>query len=257
MPQAGESRGSAEPFDLPGGPDAALLLHGLTGSPFEVRFLAERLAAAGMRCRAPRLAGHPDPRALAGTTWRQWVAGARDELLHLAGARRTFVVGCSMGALVACTLARDHPDRVRGLALLAPALRLQPLGVLAGLLGRLPGAWLWPPIPKRAGSDVRDQEMRRLNPCMEVMPLEAVGELLRFQEEVDRLLPEVRAPALVVLGAQDHTVARSGVERLAARLGSGPARLVVLPESWHLVGIDVERERCAEEVLRFLETIPA
>ncbi len=257
MPPADAARASAEPFDLRGGPDAALLLHGLTGSPFEVRFVAERLAAAGMRCRAPLLAGHPDPRALARTTWREWVAGARDELFRLAGTRRTFVVGCSMGALVACALAHDHPDRVQGLALLAPALRLPLLGVLGGLLGQAPGAALLPAIPKRAGSDVRDEEMRRLNPCMDQVPLQAVGELLRFQTEVDRLLPAVRTPALVVFGAQDHTVARSGAERLAARIGSGPARLVLLPESWHLVGIDVERERCAEEVRRFLESIPA
>ena len=257
MPQGGEPRGSAEPFDLAGGPDAVLLLHGLTGSPFEVRYLAERLAASGMRCRAPRMAGHPDPRQLARTPWWAWGAGARDELLRLAGARRTFVVGCSMGALVACALAHDHPDRVQGLALLAPALRLQPLGVLAGLLGRAPGASLWPAIPKRAGSDVRDPEMRRKNPCMDVMPLPAVGELARLQEEVDRLLPAVRAPAIVVAGAQDHTVALSGAERLSARIGSGPARLVVLQDSWHLVGIDVERDRCAEEVRRFLEGVAA
>ncbi len=257
MPQAGEPRGSAEPFDLPGGPDAVLLLHGLTGSPFEVRTLAERLAAAGMRCRAPRLAGHPDPRTLARTTWREWVAGGRDELLRLGGARRTFVVGSSMGALAACALAHDHPDRVQGLALLSPALRLRPLGALAGLLGRTPAPWLWPDVPKRAGSDVRDPEMRRRNPCMDVMPLAAVGELSRFQAEVDRLLPAVRAPAIVIAGAHDHTVALSGAERLAARIGSGPARLVVLPESWHLVGIDVERDRCAEEVWRFFEGIPA
>jgi carboxylesterase len=257
MPRAGEERGSAEPFDLPGGPDAVLLLHGLTGSPFEVRYLGERLAAAGMRCRAPRMAGHPDPRALARTRWRDWVAGARDELLGLAGARRTFVAGCSMGALAACALAHDHPDRVQGLALLAPALRLTLAGRLAGLVGRAPAAWLCPAIPKRGGSDVRDPEMRRLNPCMDAMPLAAVAELTRFQDEVDRMLPAVRAPAIAVAGGQDHTVAFSGVERLAARLGSGPARLVVLPESWHLVGIDVERDRCAEEVRRFFEGVPA
>lgn len=257
MPQEDAARGSPEPFDLRGGPDAVLLLHGLTGSPFEMRFLAERLAAAGMRCRGPLLKGHPDPRTLARTTWREWVAGARDELFRLAGARRTFAAGCSMGALVACALAHDHPDRVQGLVLLAPALRLRAAGVLGGLLGLAPGAFLLPAIPKRAGSDVRDEEMRRMNPCMDVMPLPAVGELLRFQAEVDRLLPAVRTPALVVFGAQDHTVTRSGAERLAARIGSGPAPLVLLPESWHLVGIDVERERCAEEARRFLESIPA
>ena len=250
-------RGSAEPFDLSGGPDAVLLLHGLTGSPFEMRYLADRLAAAGLRCLGPRMAGHPDPRALARTRWRDWVAGARDELVRLSGARRTFVAGCSMGALVACALAHDHPERVQGLALLAPALRLRLAGCLAGLVGRARAARRWPPLPKRGGSDVRDPEMRRRNPAMEVMPLAAVAELTRFQAEVDRLLPAVRAPAIAVAGGQDHTVAFSGVKRLAARLGGGPARLVVLPESWHLVGIDVERDRCAEEVRRFFEGIPA
>jgi carboxylesterase len=51
-------------------------------------------------------------------------------------------------------------------------------------------------------------------------------------------------------------VALSGARRLAERIGSGPARLVVLPESYHLVGIDVERDRCAEEILRFFQPIP-
>jgi hypothetical protein len=32
---------------------------------------------------------------------------------------------------------------------------------------------------------------------------------------------------------------------------------VVLRRSFHLVGIDVERDRCADEVLRFFESIPA
>src|SRR5512143_1445014 len=177
MPAA-EARASGEPFDLPGGPDAVLLLHGLTGSPFEVRYLAERLAEAGMRCRAPRLAGHPDPRLLARTRWRDWVAGARDELLRLGGARRTFVVGCSMGALVACALAHDHPDRVQGLVLLAPALELQLHGRLGALLARL-GPISRIVVPKEAGSDVRDPEMRERNraPTLGGVPLGAVAEL--------------------------------------------------------------------------------
>ncbi|MFL5261658.1 MAG: alpha/beta hydrolase, partial [Anaeromyxobacteraceae bacterium] len=113
------------PFDLPGGPDAVLLLHGLTGSPFEVRLVADRLHAAGYRCRGPVMPGHGgDPRALAGLAFARWVEGALRELAMLDGARRTFVVGCSMGALVACALAAAAPDRVQGLALLAPALRL-------------------------------------------------------------------------------------------------------------------------------------
>jgi len=245
-------------FDLPGGPDAVLLLHGLTGSPFEMRHLAERLHQRGMRCRGPVMPGHGgDPRALAGLAWPVWVEGARRELASLGRPRRTFVVGCSMGALVACALAHALPDRVDGLALLAPALRLSGGARLAGLLAlHTPLGGLLPPVPKLGGSDVRDREMRRDNPTMPAVPLQAVGELIDLARHVDALLPGIAAPALIVAGRHDHTVKLSGARRLARRIGSGPAKLVVLERSFHLVGIDVERGRCAEEVASFFEKIP-
>ncbi len=245
------------PFDRAGGPDAALLLHGLTGSPYELRHLAERLHRAGLRCLAPVMPGHGgDPRALLGLGWRDWVEGARRELRRLDGARQVAIVGCSMGALVACALAADEPRRVRALVLLAPALRLAAPGRLAALLGR--SALVrrrWPVVAKAGGSDVRDPDQRRANPGMPAVPLAAVSELVALAAHVERVLPAVRAPALVVAGGHDHTVRLSGARRIAARIGSGPARLIVLERSFHLVGIDVERDRCAEEAAAFVEGI--
>jgi carboxylesterase len=249
-------RSGGEPFDLAGGPDAVLLLHGLTGSPFEVRHVADRLHAAGYRCLGPLMPGHGgDPRALAGLSWATWVEGARGELAKLSGARRTFVVGCSMGALVACALAHALPERVDAVALLAPALRLSGTARLAALLARhTPLRRVF--VPKLGGSDVRDPVMRRANPTMRAVPLSAVGELDLFARHVDRLLPGVAAPALVVAGGKDHTVSLAGARRMARRLGAAGGRLVVLRRSFHLVGIDVERDRCAGEVLAFFDGIP-
>jgi len=258
VPASEQDRDAGLAFDLAGGPDAVLLLHGFTGSPFEMRYVAGRLAGAGMRCLGPVMAGHGgDARVLARTPRGEWIARARDELIRLDGARRTFVVGCSMGALVALALAHEEPGRVDGLALLAPAMRLKPAGRLAGLLGRTAAARLFPIVRKRAGSDVSDPEMRRRNTCMDAVPLAGVAELERLAADVDRLLPRVTVPALVVAGGMDHTVALSGARRIARRIGSGPARLVVLPRSWHLVGIDVERDRCADEILQFFASLPA
>lgn len=243
-------------FELPGGPDAVLLLHGLTGSTFEMTHVARRLAADGMRCLAPVMAGHGGPvSGLANVAWQEWVAKARGDLVRLEGARRTFVVGCSMGALVACALAHDVPERVDGLVLLAPALELGLAGRLGGVLGSVP-ALREVIVPKRAGSDVSDPEMRRLNTCMDGVPLSAVAELAALAAEVDRRLPGIAAPALVVIGAHDHTVTVRGARRVARRIGGGPATLVVLEKSWHLVGIDVERDRCAEVVSQFLRGLP-
>lgn len=243
-------------FDLPGGPDAVLLLHGLTGSTFELRHVAERLNAEGMRCLAPRMAGHGGPpEALVGLAYTAWIAQARRDLERLAGARRTFLVGCSMGALVACSLAHDHPERADGLVLLAPALHLQLQGRLAALLGRF-GPLGRLVVPKAAGSDVGDREMREANPGLPGVPLCAVSELAALARHVDAQLPGIAAPALVIAGGHDHTVALSGARRVARRIGSGPAELRVLPESWHLVGIDVERDRCADEAACFLAGLP-
>jgi carboxylesterase len=258
-----QPRGDGSPFDLPGRPggtDVALLLHGLTGSPFELRPVADRLARAGVHCVAPLLPGHQSPEALARTSWQDWVEGAREAFLALGApgeARRTMIVGSSMGALAACALAAEFPGRVDGLALLAPALELMPPGKLAGWLARhTPVARLVPLIHKRGGSDVGDPVARAENPCMDAIPFRAVAELQALQAHVDALLPRVRCPALVVAGAKDGTVTAAGARRVAGRLGGG-ARLVVLPLSRHLVGVDFERDRCAADVASFFESIPA
>src|SRR5512143_863129 len=52
---------------------AALLIHGFTGTPYEVRPLAEHLAGRGLEVATPVLPGHgQDAAALNRTTWRDW-----------------------------------------------------------------------------------------------------------------------------------------------------------------------------------------
>lgn len=250
----GEGLDHGGELDLAGGPDAALLLHGLTGSTFELYPLAARLHAAGLRVLAPVMAGHGGaPGALRGVPWSEWVAKAARDLARLRGARRTFVVGASMGGLVACALAHDHPAAIDGLALLAPALELSLPGRLAALLGRVGPLRGW--IVAKGGFDSTDAEMRRRNRGLTAVPVGAVAQLAALSRHVERLLPRVSAPALVLMGARDHTVTVRGARRLAQALGSGPAPVRILPRSAHLLAIDLERDRCADEVLRFVEAL--
>ena len=52
------------------GPRGVLLLHGLTGTPYDVAPFAEALFARGFAVRAPLLAGHSDLASLESTSWR-------------------------------------------------------------------------------------------------------------------------------------------------------------------------------------------
>src|SRR3954469_8792346 len=149
--------GAADPFVLGDGPDACLLLHGLTGSPAEMRPGGEALAAAGFRAVGPLLPGHgTSPEDLAITTRFELVHAAESALLSLHGARRIFLCGLSVGGVLAIHLAarswiREGLPDFAAVALMAPAVEFAgSTWLFANVLGRLPA------LPIILGKGARD-----------------------------------------------------------------------------------------------------
>ncbi len=147
--------------ELPAEParGAALLLHGMSDSPYSLRALALRLQAAGFQTLALRLPGHGvAPAGLARLAWEDMAAAVRLAVEHLKPAlsdgRPLVMVGYSNGAALALDYTLDAlaeptwPVPAR-LVLLSPAIavssgaRYAPLLLLAGRLpGLEPLAWL-------------------------------------------------------------------------------------------------------------------
>src|SRR5689334_23628869 len=100
-------------LDPPGGfpPRAAvLLLHGFTGSPWEVRPLGDSLAARGYHVYAPLLPGHgTTPEAMLYVTHLDWEREAERGLQALKGFEHVFVAGLSLGSLLALLVAARFP----------------------------------------------------------------------------------------------------------------------------------------------------
>src|SRR5436305_13762407 len=100
LPPRPAMAGPADPFSLGEGDVACLLLHGLTGSPAEVRPVGEALAAAGFHAVGPLLPGHgTTPEDLDTTTRGDLLQPAEPALLSLQGARRVFLCGLPSGGL--------------------------------------------------------------------------------------------------------------------------------------------------------------
>jgi carboxylesterase len=235
----------------------ALLVHGFTGSPFEMRFLGERLAAQGLAVVAPRLAGHEGaPSALARTRWPDWLASVRQALHELRGrAGRVCAVGMSLGGLLSLTLARE--EQVQAVATFGTPLWLSPTVTrTATTLDRMLALTKWrPTIPKLGGSDVRDPEMRARNPAVPGFPLAALRSLMELAGRVRENLESIHVPAFVAHGREDHVAPYACGEELARRLPD--VRFLDLPRSYHVVSIDVDRELLATELGRFLhERLP-
>jgi len=103
-----------------------LLVHGFTGTPYEMRFLGERLYAAGYTVSAVRLAGHATRvEDLERCRWRDWYGSVERGLDDLAAHCSVVVaIGLSLGSLLTLRLAHAHRERIRAIVLLATALRL-------------------------------------------------------------------------------------------------------------------------------------
>ena len=98
-----------------------LLVHGITGSPAEMKPLVRKLTAEGFEVACPPLAGHCSSLTeLKQTRWTDWYKSLETALDDLrTRCDKIFVSGLSMGALLALELAADHPDVICGVATLS------------------------------------------------------------------------------------------------------------------------------------------
>ena len=252
--------GNKQPISVIGDARGALCLHGMTGTPFEVRPVGDALAGAGYSVEGPLLAGHGGSlRDLAASQWPDWLASAEramDDLQRRVAGARIAIVGFSMGGLLALRLARLFPDRIAALVIIAAPLRMRPFqarGVRA--LGWLPVDFRSLPfacIPKLKGSDISDPEMRDANPSLRAFPISAVTSLFALMDEVRADLPSVRAPTLVIHGRHDHTVPMDDSLELTGSLGSEVIERLWLERSFHIVTLDVERSTVSSAIVSFL-----
>ncbi|HJZ77729.1 MAG TPA: alpha/beta fold hydrolase [Vicinamibacterales bacterium] len=219
---------------------AALLVHGLTDSPYSVRAIAERLHADGCHVLAPRMPGHGAvPAGLTTASWQDWDAVVHLGMRHLrarVGPEVPLtVVGYSNGGALAVKYALDAIDdpalpRADRLVLISPMIGVSPLAGLARLVGAL---GVVPYFEKTKWLDV----LPEYNPFkFNSFPTHAAVQtavLTRaLQRQIDRLAADGRIarmpPALTFQSLVDATVdAQSVVTRFYDKLPRNGSELVV------------------------------
>ncbi len=243
------------PFALGKSGPRVLLVHGFTGTPFEMRYLGGYLARRGFRVTGIKLPGHgTDPYELERSGSSEWISEARAALLSF-GDEPAFVAGLSMGALISLILAADHPERVRGLALCAPALQLRRRAAMLLPLASLGALTRLARFVDKNPSRLADRKMGAQLPMVDRIPSAAAAQFGQVQVLARLALPKVRAPALVVSSQGDLTVSPAAPDEVARRIGSRPARRLRLRNSSHILTLDVEREMVAREVETFFREL--
>ena len=253
------------------GPTGALLLHGLGGTPVEMRTVALALARAGVTVSCPQLAGHSGSfEELQASNWHDWYVSAEIALDELRRRCNVVVVGgLSMGAVLALMLAARRKADVQGCALYAPTLRLDGWGVpwYARLFGLVQQKWVANQFDfaEREPYGIKDPRVRALVSAaiesgdsakagMFKVPGGSMLELRRLVNAVRRRAHEVTQPVLLVHPRQDDRADLANSFWLQRHLG-GRVDTVVLDDSYHVVTMDRQRDIVAERTVALAQSL--
>ncbi len=243
---------TAEPFLLPAGKAACLLVHGFTGTPREMREMGEFLHAQGFTVLAPRLAGHATQMAdLTRMTWRDWMASVEDgwHLLRSAGYGPVVAVGFSLGGALALLLAKNLP--VAGVVTLSTPYRL-PRHPLLPFLRPLSKVW---PYLAKAPSDAHDPQAERANIAYPANPLRGLAEVRALLAQVREALPHLKAPTLVIHSRNDRVVPPENATLILEALGAPDKKLLWVEDSGHAIPREPERAKAFRATAAFAQRV--
>jgi carboxylesterase len=242
----------ADSFTLTGASGRALLLlHGSGDTPQTLRYLAERLHAAGYTVHAPLLPGHGrSPREFARVRAADYVLATRAALDTLRARHRWIgVVGLSMGGALAAQLAAEAAD-VRVLVLLAPYL-----GAPAEVTWVARTAPLWglvqPYLHARGELSVHDPVARAASFAYGVVSPNALRALLETAALGRAALAGVAVPTLVVNSRADNRIPESVATETTAALRA-PTERHWVTGCGHVITVDYCKDTVADLVLAFL-----
>jgi carboxylesterase len=255
------------------GAEAVLLVHGLTGTPAEMRHVAKRLAQRGFSVLCPTLAGHCGSLAeLKRSRWQDWYASVERAFEALAARHvRVYVSGLSMGALLALRLGAEKGARIAGLGILSATFDydgwnmphfkrrwLLPL-VLNTPLRHVVSWQETPPYGikcERTRALVHAALQRReARAAREVgifrTPAVTIRESVRLIEAARQALPHVQTPALVVHAVEDDMASVQNAHYVVDKIGARQVETYFVDDCYHVLTLDKRRDDVARRVADF------
>ena len=252
-----------------------LLVHGLTGTPTEMRVLAKGLNKQGFTIYGVQLAGHCGTmQDLVATRWTDWLASVESGLQRFAQHVDHVVVGgLSMGALLSLAVAERYPDQVAGVCALSTTFRYDGWSIpaytrLAFLLPlfRALGIGRHRVFMEAPPYGIKDEALRaRIVEQMHSGDSAAAGlpgnpwwsiiELRALSAHVLRQLDRLHSPCLVIHAKNDDISSVSNAHDIQRGASNAHVELVLLDNCYHMITIDRERRTVIARMNEFVARI--
>lgn len=261
------------------GEDVVLLVHGLTGTPAEMRAVAKRLTRQGFSVMCPQLAGHCGSiGALKRSKWQDWYSTVESafEALKLMHAR-VYVTGLSMGALMTLKLAAEKGDRVAGLGLLSTTFFYDGWNIPHQRRKWLLPVVLYSPLryfmswKETAPYGIKCERTRAMVHAVltnrDAQAAEKIGifrtpavtihESVRLIRAARKALPGVHAPTLIVHATEDDMASVKNARYVAQRISSSNVETFLVDDSYHVLTLDKRKYEVAHRLADFFRACTA
>lgn len=254
--------------------DAVILVHGMTGTPNEMMFLANFLHKKGYTVHCPRLANHGSPIwVLKYTKWQDLYRTVRESFLELSQQHaRVYVSGLSMGGLLGLLLAEEFKGKVAGVSCLSPTLFydgwntpwyrcLLPIAYYTPLK-----YWLFfkesPPygikneaIQRRVDDYYKKANLKDMSGVEQFgypfFPVSLLYQLEKLRDHLVARLNKIATPLQLIQAENDDMTSVRNSQFIFDRVGSSQKEIVLLHNSYHVITADQERAKVADNVAAF------
>jgi carboxylesterase len=256
-------------IDLPGGEETVVLIHGLTGGPFELNYLAKKLNKAGYTVKVPLMAGHGTSlEELKKTHWQDWYHSIKQVILDLeTEGRPLYVGGLCMGAVLALHVAFDLKEKICGVVSMSTTLRYNGWNIpwysfLLALNYYTPVRYLYS-YPEREPYGIKNERLRRIvvkgmqdnTIAYGQVPGVSIRELYKLANTVKRELPQIKTPTLILHSREDDTASVKNADYIERHTGAAYVRKILLTDCYHMITIDNQKDLVAEEIDAFFKKV--
>ncbi|MBN1329122.1 MAG: alpha/beta fold hydrolase [Candidatus Heimdallarchaeota archaeon] len=240
----------AEPYHLKGNGPSILLIHGLSASPTELRPIGEFLHSKGFDVHSMLLPGHgTSPEDLRTKKRKDWWIGVKEAFESIENCE--YVLGFSLGALLASRLAVEYSNRLKGLILISTFMKVRPriISILAFLFPIL--KLFKPYFNKEPGTEEYFKKHNLISYLK--YPTVTIYEGLKLSKYTKRrIIPKITIPTLIVQGLKDDRVVASSYKTILKLIKAKKIEVLLLPESQHIVTVGPDKETLLTAIGNFL-----
>lgn len=233
---------------------AILLLHGFTGTPYEMRPVGEYFYNKGFNVFCPRLKGHgTTEEELNNCRFYDWIESAEMGLNYLKRkSDKVYVLGLSMGGLLALKLASVHQE-IEKVIVIASPLYLRGENNLFVQATRIPFfRYLVKSVTKPEPKDERYREIWRRNPSYRGVPTRASYEFYKLMQNVRRSLKNVTQSLMFVYSRDDTDVHFGNLSLMISLVGSRDIFVHIAKNMGHLITLEEGNYEVFEKIFQFI-----